>query len=327
MTDIPTSLLFYIFVFVATFLAAEGALQLFAGQQRARQVKATRRLRKLAKRLQAPRADPDETLLRGEGPRLPLLDRLYAVVPGRRAVELRLYRAGVSMPPARFVGICLLATVIGVTTGLIFWPEQGLWMPLAFLGVLPWVQLSRMASKRMRRFEEQFPEALELLTRALRAGHSLIFAFQLIGEELAEPIGPEFGQLAQEIKLGQSLAAALANLTYRMNVGDLPYFCTAILIQRETGGNLAELLDSLGYVIRDRFKLFGKVRSLTAVGKATANILGIWPVLMVVGLMMVGADFVSMLWETPTGHILGGAALGLMVLGYVLSLRAAEIRV
>ena len=112
-----------------------------------------------------------------------------------------------------------------------------------------------------------------------------------------------------------------------MNVGDLPYFCTAVLIQRETGGNLAELLDTLGYVIRDRFKLFGKVRSLTAVGKATANILGIWPVLMVVGLMMVGADFVSMLWETETGRTLAGVALALMVLGYVLSLRAAQIRV
>jgi tight adherence protein B len=184
-----------------------------------------------------------------------------------------------------------------------------------------------MASKRMRRFEEQFPEALELMTRALRAGHSLTFAFQLVGREMSDPIAPEFLQVSEEVKFGKELSLALSNLVYRVNAGDLSYFITAVMIQRETGGNLAELLDNLGYVIRERFKLFGKIRSLTAVGKATANILGAWPLLMVGLLYLVGADFVAVLWETPTGHILALGATMLVIIGYLLCRRAAEIRV
>jgi tight adherence protein B len=189
------------------------------------------------------------------------------------------------------------------------------------------VRAGRLANKRMRRFEGQFPEALELMTRALRSGHSITFAFQLVGEEMPSPIGLEFTQVSEEIKLGQELRVALSNLAYRINVGDLPYFITAVMIQRETGGNLAELLENLGYVMRDRLKLFEKVRSLTAVGKATANILGAWPLLMVGLLSFAGADFVSLLWENPVGRVLSLGATILVVVGYVLCRRAAEIRV
>ena len=157
------------------------------------------------------------------------------------------------------------------------------------------------------------------LVRALeRIGHQ-VFAFADGTKALAH--------LAEEVKFGQEIRVALATLTYRVGVDDLAYFSTAVLVQRETGGNLAELLDNLGYVIRDRFKLFGKVRSLTAVGKATANILGLWPLLMVGGLSLVGADFVHSLWETPTGRTLAGVGAVMVVVGYVLCRRAAEIRV
>ena len=193
--------------------------------------------------------------------------------------------------------------------------------------LIPIISVIRKGEKRRKQFEEQFPQALELVTRALRAGHSILFGFQLVGEEMGDPLGAEFTHLAEEIKLGKDLSDALANLAYRVDVADLAYFNTAVMIQRETGGNLAELLDNLGYVIRDRFKLFAKVRSLTAVGKWTANILGLFPLFMVGILTVMGAEFVSMLWKTPEGNMMAVAAAVLVISGYVLCLRAAQIDV
>ena len=317
--------LIYVLVFVATFLAGEGLLLLLADRRRAR--RAEERLRKNAAGLQAPEVDGEATLLRQDKSGGPLLQRLAALVPGRETLRLQLYRAGISTPPIRFLLLCVSISAAGLVVGTVVWPNPGAALLLGLLGLLPWVQVNRAAAKRTKLFEEQFPEALELLTRALRAGHALTFAFQLVGDEMADPIGSEFGQLAEEVKFGQEIRVALANLTYRVGVDDLAYFSTAVLVQRETGGNLAELLDNLGYVIRDRFKLFGKVRSLTAVGKATANILGLWPLLMVGGLSLVGADFVHALWETKTGRTLAGIGTVMVVIGYVLCRRAAVIRV
>ncbi len=317
----------YVLVFVAVFVAVEGVLLLLAGRRRSRKGPAARRLRALANRLQAPDLQADESLLRSSAPQQSLSARLYELLPGREALELRLYRAGISTSPLRFVAYSAALSIGGFTVGTILWPDLGIGVGLAFVGLLPWLQATRQASRRMKLFGEQFPEALELLTRALRAGHSLTFSFQLIGEEMPDPIAREFAHLAEEIKLGQDVRTALANLTYRINVGDLPFFSTAVLVQRETGGNLADLLDNLGYVIRDRFKLFGKIQSLTAVGKVTANILGLWPILTIGGLMMVGADFVSILWTTSAGHLLAAIALVLVSIGYVLCRRSAIIEV
>ncbi len=317
----------YVLVFVATFVAVEGLLLIVSNRRRANSGTTVRRLRALAKRLQAPEEGEGATVLRSELQRRSLAARLYSLLPGRQKLELRLYRAGSLSSPGRFVAMSLAVCAGGFVVGEALFSESGFGGLLGAIGLVPYYLLGRKAEKRVRRFEEQFPEALELLTRALRAGNSLTFAFQLIGEEMPDPIAREFAHLAEEVKLGQDLRVALANMAYRTGAGDLPYFCTAVLVQRETGGNLAELLDSLGYVIRDRFKLFGKVRSLTAVGKATANILGCWPVITIGGLLMVGADFVEILWTTRSGHILAAIALALVTLGYVLCRRAAEIRV
>lgn len=318
----------YILVFVAVFLAVEGLFLLFGSRSAARRARASRRLRLLASRLTAPRLSSEEgSLLRSEREGLRLFEPLYALLPGRGAIELRLYRAGIATSPSRFLGFCAALGGAGFLAGVLLGVDTRIALLFCAAGLFPWVQAGRLARKRMKRFEEQFPEALELMTRALRAGHSLTFAFQLIGEEMPDPINREFAHVAEEIKLGQELRVALANLAHRVDVGDLPYFTTAVIVQRETGGNLAELLDNLGYVIRDRFKLFGKVRALTAVGKATANILGVWPLFMVGLLHVVGADFVSLLWTTPAGHLLSILAASLVTVGYVLCRKAAQIRV
>jgi tight adherence protein B len=183
----------------------------------------------------------------------------------------------------------------------------------------------------MRMFEEQFPEALDLLTRAMRAGHSLTFGLQMVGEELPDPIGAEFAQVAEEIKLGRELRVALGNLIYRVEAGDLPFFVTAITIQRETGGNLAEVLEKLGSLIRDRFVLYGKVRALTAVGIASSNLLALMPLMVVLLLYSCGGEggraYVEPLYTTPAGLTMAAAASGLVLIGFILSRRMSHIEV
>jgi tight adherence protein B len=290
----------YVLIFVSTFLAAEGLFLLVGSRNAARRAVASRRLQRLASRLQAPDTLPGATLLRKTTSRGGFVEQLYRMLPGRSTLELRLYRAGLSTTPARFFGFSVGLALAGFFAGLLIWSDPMIGLVGAAAGVVPWIRTGSCARK---------------------------FAFQLVGEEMPDPIGSEFTHVSEEIKLGQELGVALSNLVYRINAGDLPYFTTAVMIQRETGGNLAELLDNLGYVIRDRFKLFGKVRSLTSVGKVTANILGAWPLLMVVMLSLVGADFVSLLWKTPAGHTLSVSGAILVVVGYVLCRRAAEIRV
>ena len=157
--------------------------------------------------------------------------------------------------------------------------------------------------------------------------NSLTFALQMVGDELADPIGTEFGQVAQEIKLGKSVEKALDQLAYRVDVGDVPFFVTAISIQHTTGGNLAEILDKLSSLIRERFKLYGKIRALTAIGIASANLLAVWPVVMVGGLYLVAPDYLRPLWEHEMGSMLMGAAGVLVVIGYILCRRLAVIKV
>jgi tight adherence protein B len=316
----------YTLIFLAAFLAAEGFLSLLGGSVRQRREGAAQRLRKLAARLQSRDASGASLLRRGAG-RRGLLKWLSWHTPGRRQLELLLYRAGSGTSVPRFIGTSLLVgfSALGAVTILLQSPALGLMASL--LGFVPLALLSRRAHRRMRLFEEQFPEALELITRALRAGNSLGFAFQLAGQELPDPVGPEFALISEEIKLGQDLEVALSNLSYRIHAGDLPYFVTAILIQRETGGNLAELLSNLGYVVRERFKLFAKIKALTTVGRATANILGLWPLVLVGILTASGTAFIQRLWTTPEGHGMVAASAGLVGLGYWMCRRAAAIEV
>ena len=185
----------------------------------------------------------------------------------------------------------------------------------------------RRASARRRGFEEQFPDALDLLIRALRAGHSLSTGLHLVGEELPDPVGGEFAQVAHEIRLGQPVKRALDNLVLRVPSPDLAFFTTAVAVQQETGSNLAEVLDKLAGVIRDRFQLLGKVRALTSLGRASANLLAVWPVVMVTVLWLVNPDYLAPLWESRAGHTLLILAVVLVLVGYVVCRRMAMIRV
>jgi len=317
--------IFYVIIFVAVVFAVEGLYFLFL-ERRADSSTVRRRLRALGSTFQSTAQARESSILRGEASGS-IAAQLLAAVPKLDGLGLLLYRAGWTIRPERFV---LLSIGVGIGAwffGSTFVGDPYRALPLLGAGFLPFVQARRRADKRMAAFEKQFPEALELLTRAMRAGHSLSFGLQMIGDEMPDPVGTEFGQVAEEVKLGQDVRQALANLAYRVNCADLPFFITAIVIQATTGGNLAEILDKLGYVIRERFKLYGKVKALTAMGRASANLLAGWPLVMVGALYAVNRDYVAPLWEEEGGQFLALISFVLVVIGYVICRRMAMIKV
>jgi tight adherence protein B len=310
---------------VAALLAAEGAWALLRalGTRRRRAA----RLRLLEPRQTGGDGPGDEaSALRGEVTRSGV-DRALQRLAVRDAMALELRRAGMTMGLASFVGLSAGLSLIGFQLLALWAPVLSWALPGLALGLAPWVMARRRASARRRAFEEQFPDALDLLIRALRAGHSLSTGLHLVGEELPDPVGGEFAQVAQEIRLGQPVKRALDNLVLRVPSPDLAFFTTAVAVQQETGSNLAEVLDKLAGVIRDRFQLLGKVRALTSLGRASANLLAVWPVVMVSVLWLVNPDYLAPLWESRAGHTLLILAVVLVLVGYLVCRRMAMIRV
>ncbi len=315
-----------VFVFLATLLAIEGLRVVLQEQRGAERASVRRRVRYLETGVRVPQAEPEESVLRC-GARRSLLQRLLDQLPGVVDLQLRIYRSGLSIRPHILVGLSVALGLVSWFVGSRVFPSPVFAVALLGVGLLPWLYVLRRARRRTALFEEQFLEALELMTRALRAGHSLLLAFQMVGEELEDPIGTEFAYMSEEIKLGQEIRSALANLQYRVDASDLPFFITAVLIQRETGGNLAEILEKLNYIIRERFKLYGKVSAMTAMGKMTANLLVAWPPGIVGALALSNIEYVAPLWTTESGHTLIWIAALLILVGYVLCRRLAIIKV
>ncbi len=168
-------------------------------------------------------------------------------------------------------------------------------------GAIPFMVAAGMRRKRLRKFEEHFPEALDLLGRAVRAGHAFSTGLEMIGKEASEPIAGEFRTTFDEQKFGIPLRDALLNLTERVPLIDVQFFVTALLVQRDTGGNLAEILDGLSRVIRDRFRLYRDVRVKTAQGKLTAGILIALPPAMAIILSIMNPGYMKVLFEDPRG--------------------------
>jgi tight adherence protein B len=205
-------------------------------------------------------------------------------------------------------------------------PVLGAALALA-LAVLPWWRVSMARSKRIQRFEQQFPEALDMMGRAMRAGHAFPTAVKMCGDEISEPMGRDFRILSDEMNYGVSAAEALQNLAQRVPLPDVSYFVVAVLIQRESGGNLAELLDSISAILRARLKLLGEVRTLSAEGKLSAIILTALPFGVALMVNLVNPKFMAVLWTDPAGLRVVGGALLLMVLGILWMRSIIRIRV
>jgi tight adherence protein B len=311
----------YVLACLALLLAFEG-LTLLVGRGRSGNAdRVRRRLQELAKRRASAEVEEDSALIERRTRR----SSLAWLVPASERLELLLYRAGMPVTLPRLGLLSALTGGIGWAAIAILTGEVVRGLPGLVATAIPLWFVRRAARRRMRQFEEQLPEGLELLTRALRAGHGLSSGFQLVGTELGDPIGTEFGLVAEEVRLGLDMRDALDNLVRRVDNQDLPYVTTAVLIQRQTGGNLAELLDKLSDLLRQRSQFYGRVRALTAQGRGAALFLALWLPLITGIVQVVAPDYLRPLYENTWGHVVLATAALVDVTAYLLARRIADV--
>jgi tight adherence protein B len=226
-------------------------------------------------------------------------------------------QSGVSIGLSRIAFLAAIAAVITLAGVVVVRGSlvEGL-LGALFSGLfLPYFSLRVVRARRQKKFGSQFPDAIDIIVRSLRAGHPVPIAVNMVGRELPDPIGSEFGLVADEITYGADLETAMRNLYSRVGQDDLPLFVTAVAIQGSTGGNLGEILENLSSVIRQRFKMRRKVRALAAEGRASALILSSLPILMFGVVQVVAPDFYGSVWRYELTKIVLSAAVGWMLVG------------
>jgi tight adherence protein B len=226
-----------------------------------------------------------------------------------------------------FLMVCVIsALAVGAATSYFANPLLG-WAGLALGFFLPYMYASYRRQKRFDSFEMLFPEAIDTLARAVRAGHAFTTAIEMIANEVSEPVAGEFRKLYEEQKFGLPVRDALMNLVERVPLVDVKFFVTAVMLQRETGGNLAEILDNLSYVIRERFKIQRQVKVFTAQGRLTMLLLMGMPPLIVVVMLITNPSFIRPLFKDPIGHAMVVIGITLQTIGYFVIRKIIRIQV
>jgi tight adherence protein B len=313
-------------VFVAALLLLE-ALRLLWKQYRSPEAK---RLERRLRALSAAHDHSATTKLVKERALsdIPRLQRVLQRAPRAYQLDRVIVQSGLEWTVSGLLLGCAILFAFGVLVAVMLRQPMALAFALgAVLGLLPWLFLQRKRHLRLALMERQLPEALDLMTRALRAGHAFSSGLQMAGDELAEPIAGELRLVHDEINYGTSLPQALTNLSERVPITDLRYFVVAVLIQRESGGNLTEMLINLSRLIRERLKLHDRVRVLSAEGRMSAWILGLMPFGLAAMLNLLNPEFMSVLWSDPIGITILQWLAALMVIGVLMLRRIVRIRV
>jgi tight adherence protein B len=188
----------------------------------------------------------------------------------------------------------------------------------AALALIPLIYARRKAKGRVRKFEEQFPDCLEFISRSMRAGHAFSVSLEMVHREFPDPLAGEFRRTFEEQNLGQPLEIVLQKLSHRMPSMDVQFFVSAVLLQKRTGGNLAELLDKLAHIIRERFKLRARIRAISAQGMMSGRILSAIPIGVACLMFMVNPDYARFFIDDPAGHEMLAGALALQLVGYLI---------
>jgi tight adherence protein B len=272
---------------------------------------------------------PDAALLRDELlSRIPAFDTFLRRSEQVSLLQKVLAQGSLDVRAGNFLMLCVasalvLALVAFIAGGSLLFA----WVGLVLGFFLPYAYATHMRKKRFQKFEEKFPEAIDTLARAVRAGHAFTTALEMIANEVSEPVAGEFRQLYEEQKFGLPVRDALLNLADRIPLVDVKFFITAVMLQRETGGNLAEILDNLSYVIRERFKILRQVRVHTAQGRLTMVLLMALPPTIVVIMQILNPGFIRPLFADPIGHALIVGGITLQTLGYFVIRRIIRIQV
>ena len=291
--------------------------------------------RKLDSRLQElrqsdqPEAASTAALLKtlNSGP-LPGIDRAFGQTARGSALSGWIEQSGAKVSLS---AVLLMATFSGAVAAFfaLILMRGALSVMIGFLvgAALPFLVLRVKRTRRMNAFEEQFPEALDLIARALKAGHAFATGLKMVADEMPEPVGPEFRKTFDEQNFGLPLKDALENLTMRIPLLDVRFFATAVLIQRETGGNLSEILENLAHVVRERFKILRQVRVYTAHGRLTGYVLLALPSFLAVALMFINPDHMNLLFRERMGQMMLLASIVMQTFGFLWIKQIVKIEV
>jgi tight adherence protein B len=258
---------------------------------------------------------------------VPFLHRLLSCLPAARSLDHLLEKANIAYPLGFFILLTLVLASAGfLATSVVTTNSAPSLAAAALFGVTPFSLVILKKRRRMNKLERQLPDAFEMIARGLRAGHAFSTAIKFAADEFDDPLGTEFGKTLDEINFGVSVSEALKNLADRVDCVDVKYFVVSVIIQREAGGNLAEVMDKIAHIIRERFKFRGKVRVLSAEGKLTAFVLTALPFAVIIILSFTNPDYIKMLWFEPTGRIVTVVAAFMMAAGILIIRKMIHIK-
>lgn len=286
------------------------------------------RLAAMASRRGGPVANKEQTSLLMAGGIDDTKNFIDELFKNRPALKVYLSQADIDISPPKFM-LIVIAAFVGGTVAIAVTPLPILLAPIggAVLGALPLLWLSFKRKSRLAKFGRQMPEALELLGRSLRAGHSLANGFGLVGSEMDEPLAKEFRRVFEEQNFGIPLEEALEDLSDRVPNMDLRFFATAVILQRTTGGDLSEILDKIGHLVRERLQILGQVQALTGEGRLSGIVLLAMPPALFLFMLKLNPEYVMQLFTDELGHYMLGIAMATQVIGALVIKKIITIKV
>ncbi|MYM69264.1 pilus assembly protein TadB [Pseudoduganella sp. FT55W] len=318
---------FAVLLFAAVILMIEGAWLWWSGAHGSAARRISKRLRMMAASSDGG-SERVDILKRRSYSGYPALEKQLRRIGRLALLDRLLLQAGVHWSVAQFIGGSLVTIVLGLLLPkMLHVPLLPAIGALMLSIAMPWLLLMKVRGARLRKLEEQLPEAADFLGRALRAGHSFANVMQMVGEEMPEPIAGEFKFAYEEINYGVPMNEALHNLALRVPLTDLRYLVIAVLIQRESGGNLAEVFSNISRLIRARLKLMAQVRVMSAEGRMSAWVLGLLPLGVMLLMMVSNPAYIRVLWSDPIGVHLMWYALAVGVGGVLWMRKLIRIRV
>ena len=259
---------------------------------------------------------------------VPALNQILLKITGIERLDRLLHQANIKYPLSVFV---LLSIILGLSAFLVsFQKTENLWLSIiisVLIACIPFLYIYRKKKKRMRKFEAQLPDAIDLIARSLKAGHAFSTGLKMIADEFDDPIGPEFSMVIDEINFGTGFSDAMKNLSSRVDCQDMKFFIVAVILQRETGGKLAEIIENISYIIRERFKLKNKVRAISAEGRISMMILVLLPFALLSALYLINPEYIEVLFIEPAGKIMVTIAGFMMIIGILVMKKMINIKV
>ncbi|HKE59422.1 MAG TPA: type II secretion system F family protein [Pyrinomonadaceae bacterium] len=273
--------------------------------------------------------DPEVVLARNElMSEIPWVNRSLVQISAALQLKRMLDQADLHITPSRLIMFSAMAGFMGGLATSVVTEIYPLWFVGALAAAsLPFAHVWWKRKKRFDAFLEHLPDALDLMSRGLMAGHAFAEALQMVSAEMPDPVATEFRKTYEEQNLGLSLKLALENLAERMPLLDLRMCITAVLIQRETGGNLAEILEKVAYTIRERFRIMGDLKTLTTSSRMSAWLLCALPIFVAIAVTVMNPDYMSVLWKDPRGHWLIAAAMIMQVTGMLIVRKILQIKI